>query len=91
MDVKTGMKDWVVHDLRRTARSLMSRAGVAPDTADRVLGHALTGVRGTYDRYGYLDEKADALARLAALIDAIVNPKANVVPIMAKPTGRRRQ
>jgi integrase len=90
MDGKTGMADWVVHDLRRTARSLMSRAGVAPDIAERVLGHALVGVRGVYDRYGYVDEKADALAKLAALIDTIIHPRsANVVP-MTKPKKQRR-
>jgi integrase len=90
MDAKTGMTDWVVHDLRRTARSLLSRAGVAPDVAERVLGHALVGVRGTYDRHGYQQEKADALARLAVLIDSIVNPRtANVVPL-AKTKGQRR-
>ena len=40
---------WVVHDLRRTARSLMSRAGVRPDIAERVLGHAISGVEAIYD------------------------------------------
>ena len=32
------MPHWVHHDLRRTGRSLMSRAGVLPDIAERVLG-----------------------------------------------------
>ena len=76
---------WVLHDLRRTARSLMSRAGVRPDIAERVLGHVIAGVAGTYDRHAYLPEKADALDKLAALVDRIVNPPAdNVVP-MARP------
>jgi integrase len=34
----------VIHDLRRTARSLLSRTGVRPDIAERVLGHAIAGV-----------------------------------------------
>ena len=38
------------------------------------LGHALPGVRGVYNRYDYADEKADALQRLAAKIETIVNP-----------------
>jgi integrase len=59
---------WTVHDLRRTARSLMSRAGVRPDIAERVLGHAIKGVEGVYDRHAYRDEKADALKRLAATL-----------------------
>ena len=32
------MPQWQLHDLRRTARSLLSRAGVAPDIGERVLG-----------------------------------------------------
>ena len=65
---------WVIHDLRRTARSLMSRAGVRPDIAERVLGHAIPGVEGVYDRHSYAEEKAEALGKLAALVDRIVKP-----------------
>jgi len=75
------MPDWVIHDLRRSARSLMSRAGVRPDVAERVLGHAIPGVEGVYDRHAYKDEKADALARLATLIQSIVHPSDNVVAL----------
>ena len=71
---------WTLHDLRRTARSLMARAGVRPDIGERVMGHAITGVEGVYDRHSYRDEKADALKRLAGLIETILNPPSeNVV------------
>jgi integrase len=63
---------WTLHDLRRTARSLMSRAGVRPDIGERTLGHAIGGVEAIYDRHHYANEKADALARLAALVQKIV-------------------
>ena len=59
----------------------MARAGVRPDVAERVMGHAIAGVEGVYDRHSYRDEKADALARLAALIETIVHPCDNVIPI----------
>jgi integrase len=72
---------WTLHDLRRTARSLMSRAGVASDHAERCLGHVLPGIRGTYDRHEYLNEKRRAFEALAALIDRIVNPADNVVAL----------
>jgi integrase len=68
------MEPWVLHDLRRTARSLMSRAGVNSDIAERVLGHAIPGVRGVYDQHAYEDEKAEALQRLAQLVGTIINP-----------------
>jgi integrase len=72
---------WTLHDLRRTARSLMSRAGVASDHAERCLGHVLPGIRGTYDRHEYLNEKRYAFEALAALIDRIVNPADNIVAL----------
>ena len=71
--------DWRLHDLRRTARSLMSRAGVTSDIAERVLGHVLPGVRGVYDRHGYIEEKRDALTRLGALMERILEPPADNV------------
>ena len=70
---------WTLHDLRRTARSLMSRAGVPSDHAERCLGHVLPGIRGTYDRHEYFNEKRRAFEALAGLIDRIVNPADNVV------------
>ena len=60
----------------------MSRAGVRPDIAERVLGHAIKGVEGIYDRHSYRDEKADALRRLAALIDTIISPPVGKVVSM---------
>ncbi len=77
------LPQWQAHDLRRTARSLLSRAGVRPDIAERVLGHAIQGVEGIYDRHGYMQEKAEALGKLADLLALIVNPPAtdNVVPL----------
>ena len=81
-DLRLGsaVADWRLHDLRRTARSLMSRAGVASDHAEHVLGHVIPGVRGIYDRHEYHDEKATALAALARIISDIVTGTApNVV------------
>jgi integrase len=70
-DQRCGVKDWRVHDLRRTARSLMSRAGVQTEIAERVLGHAQGEMVEIYDQHTYQDEMADALEKLAALIQQI--------------------
>jgi integrase len=56
--------NWTLHDLRRTARSLMSRAGVPTDHAERALGHVIGGVRKVYDRYEYFSERQTALDAL---------------------------
>jgi hypothetical protein len=77
------MPPWVLHDLRRTARSLMSKAAVSSESAERVLGQAIPGVKGVYDRHDYAQEKADALNRLASQIRTILKPPAsnNVIPL----------
>ena len=88
-DKHCGVSGWTLHDLRRTARSLLSRAGVRPDISERVLGHTIAGVEGIYDRYQYDREKAEALAKLATLVDGIVNPRDNVLPL-TKPRKKTR-
>jgi len=77
----SGTSGWTLHDLRRTARSLMSRAEVNADIAERCLGHVIPGVRGVYDRHEYHREKKLAFEALASLILRIVEGKAEVVPI----------
>jgi integrase len=77
-------QDWTLHDLRRTARSLMSRAGVPSDHAERCLGHVIGGVRGVYDRHAYRDEMLMAYEKLSALIAGIVDPKENVIAIWGR-------
>ncbi len=84
-DQACGVTDWTLHDLRRTARALMSRAGVPSDHAERCLGHVMPGVRGTYDRHEYHEEKRRAFEALAAQIERIIDPQENVVSLRAAP------
>jgi integrase len=81
IDEASGVRGWVIHDLRRTARSLLSRAGVPSDHAERCLGHVIGGVRGVYDRHEYIEEKARAFEALAAQVERIISPQDNVVPM----------
>lgn len=63
---------WTVHDFRRTVRTGLARLGVASDVGERVLGHAVGGVRGVYDRHDYLAAKRDALDKWAAHVSKVV-------------------
>ncbi len=67
-----GMEQWGTHDLRRTGRTLLSEIGVAPNVAERVLNHSMGKIEGTYDIFGYLPQKADALNKLGRKIDKII-------------------
>lgn len=78
---RSPMPHWVLHDLRRTARSILSRY-TTPDIAERVIGHTIGGVRGVYDYYGYAAEKRQALEKLAAHVMGVVHPVSdNVRPL----------
>ena len=66
------MREWSIHDLRRTARTLMAAAGVPDVVAELVLGHVQRGVQAIYNRHAYFEEKAEALEKLAARLTDIV-------------------
>jgi len=78
-DKRCAIADWRLHDLRRSARTLLSRAGVSADTAERCLGHALPVIRGTYDKHSYFREMEVAFEALATQIHRIVSPPAGDV------------
>lgn len=77
--------DWVVHDLRRTVRSHLSALPVEQHVRELVIGHQQVGVKATYDRYAYLDEKRRALELWQTrLRDIVEPPPANVTKLRAK-------
>jgi integrase len=91
-DAACGVTGWVIHDLRRTARTLLSRAGVSADVAERALGHVMVGVRRTYDRHEFEAEKAAAFESLARMVETITRPPPDVVvPIGGAKAVERRQ
>lgn len=56
-----GIPKWIPHDLRRTARTHMSRLRVPREVAEAVLNHAKGGMVKIYDQYEFDDEKKEAL------------------------------
>jgi integrase len=90
-DAACGVSGWTIHDLRRTARTMLSRGEISADIAERCLGHALSGVRGTYDRHRYELEMRHAFEALAAQVDRIVHPPEPGVADMAAERRKRRR
>ncbi len=73
---------FTVHDLRRTARTLLASLGVSSEVAERCLNHKLRGVEGTYNRHDYFEERKQALTVLAPLVVSLEQGvEFNVVPI----------
>jgi integrase len=82
-----GVPHFVIHDLRRTFRSLLAQQGVPPHIAEKCLNHKLKGVEGVYDRYDYLEERRKALTELAQQLTSFVsNPSREIEIISANLT-----
>jgi integrase len=84
--VASGVTGWRLHDLRRTSRSLLSRAGINSDVAEKCLGHSRGDIIERYDLHKFLPEMTHAFEALAALIERIANPPdtAVVVPLAVR-------
>ena len=68
-DDRSGVQDWVIHDLRRTAVSGMARLGVEPHVADKILNHqsgTISGVAAVYQRHDFMSERKEALKMWAS-------------------------
>lgn len=86
LDKRCGVKDWTLHDLRRTAATHMAQdLGIAPHVIEAILNHVSghkAGVAGIYNRATYPKERREALNLWANHLTAIVEGRpAKVVPI----------
>ena len=72
LDEVSGVTDWRLHDLRRTAASNMQDLGIRNEVVQAVLNHAVPGVGGVYLRSELEKQKADALATWATALARIV-------------------
>jgi len=62
---------WAPHDLRRTARTLLSSLGCPSDVGEAILGHTLPGVEGVYNLHRFDDERLAWLTKLNELLEQL--------------------
>ena len=75
LETASGVKDWRLHDLRRTMATNLQKLGVRLEVTEAVLNHisgSRAGIVGVYQRHAFADEKRDALDKWAARVTAIV-------------------
>jgi integrase len=73
LDEIAAVENWVLHDLRRVHRSLLSRCHVPFEVAERLLGHAQPLIAKTYDRHSHLPAMLEAVQRVGGEIERIVS------------------
>ena len=88
LDALSGVRDWRLHDLRRTCVSGMARLGIPPHVADKILNHqsgTISGVAAVYQRHDFLAERKAALEQWGAHVARIVAEASS-----ARPSAIRR-
>lgn len=86
--VKHGLEPFTIHDLRRTAKTLLASLGVKPHISERCLNHKIKGVEGIYDGYDYFEERKLALNALSDLLIQIEGGAIEkVIPIKSTQVG----
>jgi integrase len=89
LDAKSGVTNWRLHDLRRTAATGLQRLGVRLEVTEQVLNHvsgSRAGIVGVYQRHDFANEKRAALEAWGSHVEAIVEgrtPESNVLKLHA--------
>jgi integrase len=67
-----GLRKWRPHDLRRTARTGMTKIGIVERPAEEVINHKKEKIVSTYDLHKYDREKKEALTKWAEYLEALL-------------------
>ena len=89
LDARSGVRNWKLHDLRRSVATKMADIGVQPHIIEEILGHTSghkSGVAGIYNRSAYEREVRNALARWEDHVRTLVEVgERKVVPMYRVP------
>ncbi|AAZ98776.1 putative phage integrase [Thiobacillus denitrificans ATCC 25259] len=68
--LEADVRDFVIHDFRRTASTHLHEAGFNSDWIEKALAHETKGIRGVYNRAQYADQRRDMLQWWADFVDS---------------------
>jgi integrase len=80
------VKQWTIHDLRRTLVYHLASMNVAPHICDKLLDHAsgvISGVSAIYNRFQYIDERRDALNAWGNKVAEIIGRRPAILAVLA--------
>ena len=70
-----------MHDLRRTASTVLHEVGFNSDWIEKCLAHEQRGVRAIYNKAEYAEQRRTMLQTWADMLDGWIQNAGNVVPI----------
>ncbi len=75
------VRDFVIHDFRRTASTHLHEAGFNSDWIEKCLAHETKGIRGVYNRAQYADQRREMLQWWADFVDSQIQDGRGMVII----------
>lgn len=79
-DEQLPLENFTVHDLRRTASTILHEAGYNTDWIEKCLAHEQRGVRAVYNRAEYAEQRRKMLQDWGGMVDGFIKG-AKVIPI----------
>lgn len=73
------VRDFVIHDFRRTASTLLHEAGFHSDWIEKSLAHEQKGIRGVYNKAQYAEQRRDMLQWWADFVDSQIDEGRKVI------------
>lgn len=70
---ETEIPAFTIHDLRRTASTLLHENGWPSDVVEKALNHTIGGVRGIYNRAEYAEQRREMLQAWADYIGSLIS------------------
>jgi integrase len=74
LDKRSGVSEWVLHDLRRTCRTHWSALPVQDVVRELAMAHAQKGMHAVYDQHRYLEEKRELFRLWEMRLQRILHP-----------------
>jgi integrase len=81
LDELSRVRDWILHDLRRTMRTRLSALPIEDRVREAMIAHAAPGLHQVYDQHRYLAEKRRGFALWEGRLSAILEPQQKVVTL----------
>lgn len=83
------VSDWAPHDLRRTARTLLSDLGCPYEIGEAILAHRLPGVAGDYNKATHMQARIAWLGRLGDHLDELTEARASLALVKRAAGGEQ--
>lgn len=82
--VNSEMEEFTIHDMRRTASTLLHEKGFSSDVIEKALNHTIGGVRGVYNRAEYSEQRRNMLQFWADHVEKLGSEEAAVTADLKK-------